>query len=201
MFTHFLGDLDKVKQLTATVRTDETMSVMSQALRTACWNGRCNVVEWLLIHTTVDVTQLGITWYMRGPVTALTAASFRGHVTVVHRLLEEPSDINEQSEGTCDTTLHHTIWCQYEDVSSLHKTCIDGDTDMVCQLLYRRHVDTQDNNGNTPLHYACQYDHLDVVKLLLSVFAQIDVVNSWNRTPLNLSTDFGNYKLMQYLSI
>jgi hypothetical protein len=58
MFTNFAGDLDKVKQLSATVRTDDRMTVMSQVLRTACWNGRCNVVEWLLIYTTVDVNQL-----------------------------------------------------------------------------------------------------------------------------------------------
>jgi hypothetical protein len=53
------GDLSVVKQLTTRVDSDVTR-VMSQALRVACFNGRDDVVKWLMSRTTVDVSSRGV---------------------------------------------------------------------------------------------------------------------------------------------
>jgi hypothetical protein len=53
------GDLSVVKQLATQVVSDVTR-VMSQALRVACYNGRDDVVKWLMSHTTADANSRGV---------------------------------------------------------------------------------------------------------------------------------------------
>jgi hypothetical protein len=52
------GDVSDIQQLATRVHSDVT-SVMSQALRVACYNGRHDVVKWLTSHTTADVSSAG----------------------------------------------------------------------------------------------------------------------------------------------
>ena len=61
--------------------------------------------------------------------------------------------------------------------TSLHVTCIRDsfvwhETNslevMKVLLEYKANVNQQDDSGDTPLHYACRYGHLDHVKILLA---------------------------------
>jgi ankyrin repeat protein len=71
------GDLSVVKQLATRVDSDVTR-VMSQALRVACYNGRDDVVKWLMSHTTVDVSSRGVIDEIHGEVTSLMVACYTG---------------------------------------------------------------------------------------------------------------------------
>jgi hypothetical protein len=52
-------DVSDIQQLATRVHSDVT-SVMSQALRVACYNGRHDVVKWLTSHTTADVSNAAV---------------------------------------------------------------------------------------------------------------------------------------------
>jgi hypothetical protein len=53
------GDVSDIQQLATRVHSDVT-SVMSQALRVACYSGRHDVVKWLTSHTTADVSSAAV---------------------------------------------------------------------------------------------------------------------------------------------
>ena len=46
-------------------------------------------------------------------------------------------------------------------------------------------VNTKDEKGYTPLHYACRDGHLDLVRLLLEARADVEARNKDNETPLH----------------
>ena len=49
----------------------------------------------------------------------------------------------------------------------LHVMCRDGNTHVVKQLVeYAANINTRCDFGYTPLHYAAEYGHLDIVKIL-----------------------------------
>jgi hypothetical protein len=67
------GDVSDIQQLATRVHSDVT-SVMSQALRVACYNGRHDVVKWLTSHTTADVSNAAVIDTAYGEMTSLMAA-------------------------------------------------------------------------------------------------------------------------------
>ena len=68
-------------------------------------------------------------------------------------------------------------------------------------LVYRGHyINVQDNNGWTPLHLACYYGHLEVLKVLLSLLADYTIANDYGRTPIVIAEANGNINLVEYLN-
>jgi hypothetical protein len=53
-------------------------------------------------------------------------------------------------------------------------------------------VDSRDKGGNTPLHWACQSNHFDLVGVLFSRGAKVDAVNAVGSTPLHYAAREGN---------
>ena len=45
----------------------------------------------------------------------------------------------------------------------------------------------EDSSSNTPLHYAAAYGWPECIKLLLKVGAEINAMNSWKVTPINIA--------------
>jgi hypothetical protein len=107
------GDLSVVKQLATQVDSDVTR-VMSQALRVACYNGRDDVVKWLMSHTTVDVSSRGVIRSINGEVTSLMVACDTGCYSIVRRLLQcvTPHTVNMMSGKVANTALHFAICCE-----------------------------------------------------------------------------------------
>lgn len=55
-------------------------------------------------------------------------------------------------------------------------------------------MNTPDNSGYTPLHYAARKGHVDICKILLQNGALIDAkTNSGQATPLHKAAAAGNY--------
>lgn len=54
-------------------------------------------------------------------------------------------------------------------------------------------------SGSTPLHYACEYGHINIVELLLRCGADINAINNQNNTSLLVAITNGNLEITKYL--
>jgi ankyrin repeat protein len=194
------GDLKCVTQLVNTLGRDVT-DVMSYALWTACYWGRVDIVDWLVTHTSVDVNYCRMEIVIDvDSMTSLAIACYEGHTTVVKRLLTDatlPCDVNMVTDETCNTALHEVIW--YTQVTPLYKACISGDTAAVGDVVYESDVNIQVLRGRTAMHCACINEHLDTVKVLLSVFADINITDDTRDTPVDACEYCGSPELAYYI--
>jgi ankyrin repeat protein len=194
------GDINTVKLLAAHVERDHT-SVMSHALRTASYNGRVDVVDWLMTHTTADVSLCGEINTFYGTMTSLAAACYRGHADTVVTLLQcvTPHTVNIQCGLYMDSALHFTIWYTgptWYRSETLHKACLRSNRERVSSLLYSVDVDEQDASGRTPLHNACHMDYKNIVRALLSVFANTDTTDDDKYTPMDAAKFYNNTNVL-----
>jgi hypothetical protein len=58
-------------------------------------------------------------------------------------------------------------------------------------------VESVDNHGNTPLHYACKYGHLDICKYLIELRASPCRKNNSGETPYDVAGD--HHTVRQYM--
>lgn len=83
---------------------------------------------------------------------------------------------------------------------------IKGDIEEIKQLLVTGlNIESRNQNGKTALHLACENGHLDVVKELIKMGAQIECTvilfgESINITPALLAASRGHLELLKYLS-
>jgi ankyrin repeat protein len=195
------GDIDTVKLLT-TRTASQAIHDTSQALRCACYNGKGDVVEWLMAHTACSVSKLGdLDADSCGKMTSLTAACYNGHADVVKTLLQcvTPHTVNIQCGRYNDSALHTVIWHGHNlGENRLHTACHNNDIQAVKTLVYTNDNDVngQDNGGYTPLHYACNYGNVDIVESLLSVFANINSTDDNKQTPVELAKYHGNKEVV-----
>lgn len=195
-----LGNIKTIQQMSAVIGITAT-DVMSQALWAASWNGRREVVNWLVTHTAASVSRSQVTWAPLGLIkSASLAACHQGHWSIATQLLQRcvsPHTINWATNGMNNTTLHCAIWCQKKlGVLPLHQACFAGDVSATDTLLRIGDVNMQDAIGQTPLHYACQGGHALVVKLLLSVFARCDIVDDRNNTAAQYAVNCGHTDML-----
>jgi ankyrin repeat protein len=197
------GDINTVKLLAVQVGVTST-EVMSQALRVACHHGRVKVVDWLMTYTTAEVSLCGELDTETGIMTSLTAACHEGQANIVLTLLQcvTPHTVNIQCGRYNDSALHFAIF-GFSNTNwnhSLHNACHEANIDDVSIAMYDTDVDIIDQDGDTPLHWACQGDNLNIVQMLLSVFARVDITNSKKRTPIEEAKFFGNSEFVPYMS-
>ena len=70
-------------------------------------------------------------------------------------------------------------------MSNIFEFAKNGDFDGVKNLIENgTDVNTQNKDGETPLHPACFNGHLDIVKLLIENGANINIANKEGKTPL-----------------
>jgi hypothetical protein len=199
------GDINSVRSLATCSQAgkDDTV-VISHALRVACSNGRADVVDWLTMHSTADVNMLGeISIGFSGAMTSLTAACRAGQAGIVKSLLHcvTPHAVNVQCGNRMDSALHYVIWCDTSWwTSPFHRACFHYEIEKVNSLVYTTDVDIQDSAGYTPLHMACQTSDKNIVRLLLSVFASVDVTDDYRQTAMDRAKHFGNDELLPFLS-
>ena len=60
-------------------------------------------------------------------------------------------------------------------------------------------IDAVDKFGNTPLHYACNEGHFEVVKSLLEKDVNIHAVGENDRTPLHHACENGHVEVAKLL--
>jgi len=123
------------------------------------------VANYLICTHAEDVNALG---GYRG--TPLRAASRKGHLDVVHLLLQHNADVND-ARGPMNWT-------------ALHEASDYGDPKVVNLLLeHGAEVNVISSAHNTPLWCASFWGHLEVVQMLLEHGADVHIRGEFNRTP------------------
>lgn len=113
---------------------------------------------------------------------ALMAAAFRGHTTVVERLL----DAKAATAGDGWTALHYAAYAGYDEIIRLlvkHDTALDALAP----------------NGQTALMLAASNGKLEAVKLLIDADADMDLKDPKGATALTLARAGGHEAVVEYL--
>jgi ankyrin repeat protein len=85
--------------------------------------------------------------------------------------------------------------------SLLHYAIFDNKTEFVKHMieLFENEINMKNEDGNTPLHYACIRGNLEIVKLLHSKGALVSERNTDYLTPLLLSIYYSHFFVVHYL--
>ena len=146
-------------------------------LHTPCASGALDVVK-MLVEAGARVRAADDERH-----TCLITAACRGHTDIVRYLVGLPEvDVNHQ----------------YDDCTVLHFAV--RHTDMVHVLIDEgADVDAQDNEGSSPLHYACELGVLPVVKILVRAGAGVRATDNDGCTCLHTATCSGETEIVRYL--
>ncbi|XP_015910909.1 histone-lysine N-methyltransferase EHMT2 [Parasteatoda tepidariorum] len=144
--------------------------------------------------------------------TALHAAAANGQTTVVHLLIQAGA-INDSLNERTYTPLMLAVENNHKDVvfylikngaladfkgengmSSFHMAAKNGNLDILKMLMSSRNVDinAQDDGGWTPIVWASEHDHYEVVKYLLKRGANPNIKDSEGNTGLHWSAFSGS---------
>ncbi|OCK83144.1 ankyrin [Lepidopterella palustris CBS 459.81] len=149
----------------------------------------------------------------------LQAAAGEGHVEIVETLLDNGASINDiNREGR--TALHSAAVsgqsatvqllldraCEpglrdFDGRTALHLAAQQGYANVVRHLLDISNVDSNasDRGKRTPLSFACEYRHADVVELLLRVIDDAEQGDNSKRTPLSYAAAAGSEAIVRTL--
>ncbi|EKX48159.1 hypothetical protein GUITHDRAFT_42306, partial [Guillardia theta CCMP2712] len=134
----------------------------------AAWNGDKDAVD-LLVACGAELHAVD-----RAGLSALMAASHRGHATVVQSLLRAQADIEQ---GLANGTTSLVLAAKFGHVKTVVKSLLDAKANLrACKA-----------NGWTPLHVAARMGHGGVVRTLVARNANVEGKNATGQTALMLS--------------
>jgi len=83
----------------------------------------------------------------------------------------------------------------------IHEAAKEGYLEKVKMLLEKdpQLINTKDENGRTPLHWACRGVHMKVVEYLIKNGAEIDSKDSDDTTPLHTAAYYGHFEIAKLL--
>lgn len=176
---HYTGDLEKAVSL----------------LTMSCVRGQLIVVEWLMEHTDVrnsaDVLgeALGLaSWEGQWNIVRWLLVNTQPEVNIYDCVLDENHVRTSDFHDREDTPLHSVIWRSRHDLRLptpfLISCCMSGGTMELCRLvdMCNENVNVRDEDGNTPLHWACTNDSSDAVGALLLAGADNNLANDTGKT-------------------
>eukprot|EP00794_Sanderia_malayensis_P008928 gene8928-9880_t len=198
------GDLFKLKNIVA--KNPESIFVKDSSQRTplhwACSGGRNDVFLYLVDDIKVPVNdQDDAGW------TPLMIAVSAGHEKLVLKLLEKKADVHV-CNYTGQSVLHYAAsknHCNIAEIllrnnadpnvhdkttgaTPLHRAASRGHLKMVKLLKENKSfINSEDFQGNTPSHLACEEDRVAVVDFLLKSGANLDARNKDNLRPADLA--------------
>lgn len=156
----------------------------------ACVKGHFNIVEYFL-------RDLKIAYFLEqldnDANTPLHLASLHGHLSIVDILLAYGADLNAKNRQG-NTALELSCRKGFFDIS---KTLIMHYTSI--QSMGSDSVGSGSGNDENPLHIACHEGAHEVVDLLLSKGAPIDLVNKGNKNCLDISIAKGHREVVRVL--
>ena len=186
-------------------------------LAAACRKGNIAIVELLTQSKDLDINKLS----KNG--SPLLIACANNHMFITRLLLMEHENIkvnllNTQHKDS-NTCLHYVIWHNREP-TELHSRLyylrknfefslikITEVKNLIFDEFHDRLINSQDNEGNTPLHLACMIKTIKrdaelslLVRLLLSCGADVNITNNEKQTPVELAQKF-NPKLKPLLNL
>ncbi|KAJ5548581.1 hypothetical protein N7513_005815 [Penicillium frequentans] len=156
------------------------------------------------------------------PFTPLQWTARKRNVALTQLLLDNGAQVNVATHGTAsETALLHACAVTTSQAVVLAETLLkagasvkarssDGRSALhlaarhpveLCKLLldFGAAVDSQSNDGFTPLHDAVTESNLDMIRLLISRSASLDMINASQQTPLLLAIEYQNTNASQIL--
>lgn len=157
------------------------MQALNHRLHFGCLIGSAEQVT-KAIHEGADVNSLGL----HGQLTPLLTAINSGYSEIVKILLENGAN----TELSCD------------GYTPLLLACSAGFTDIAHLLIeHKAHIETCDNEGNTPLLQAALEGHMNTVKYLLIMGANRQAVNYNHESAIELAQKNGHAELANFLKL
>jgi len=83
--------------------------------------------------------------------------------------------------------------------ASLHETAKQGNVAQVKALITSSTINTQNEEGHTPLYAAIDQDHLEVVELLVAKGADVKITDKYGYTPLHVAASHGQKEIVALL--
>jgi ankyrin repeat protein len=187
------GRVDDVSQLSTHFAGD--VYTLNVALKTACQYGQLNVVTWLVEHTVLrdDGERLGealveacrsghwniVKWLVYNTQVDVNCADFSGNSSILHRIISFNID---------------NLLTQYATIRDLTKLCTRV-------YLHGEDVNVQNNDGCTPLHWACFYESADSICALLLAGACETIANDDGQTPIQWAAKRGRLKMLPMMDV
>ena len=210
------GQLDIMKCLVSSSSADVNIQDDSgyTPLLTACQYRQLDIIKFLVSLPSVDVNIQGDNGYI-----PLHTACHYGQLDIMKCLVSSSSvDVNIRDDSGY-TPLHTA--CQYRQLDIikfllslssvdvniripsypvlLHKASRNGTIDVVLSSS-SVNVNAKDDNGYTPLHTACHYGKLDIVKFLMSTEGINPISTDRNgNTPLHIACSNHEVDIVTYL--
>lgn len=106
--------------------------------------------------------------------TAILYAAYRGNIHIVKSLINYGADANAKSK---------------KGLNVLHMAAQGNNPHLIIYFKekYNLSVESQDNAGNLPLHWACYNSSEEAINFLLSFMDNINVPNNEGKTPLHIA--------------
>ncbi len=181
--------LEIVKELTEQgVDIDKISSLGENALSLAVKAGRFEIIKFL--HKKgADIfkqTDNGANYIY------MAAENYDGnpdYLKIIEYFIENGVDPNDEiSEGN-QNVLFRTVDLGFSEV-----------IDCILKSNKIKDLNTRDEWGLRPLHYAARQGHLDVVKLFVEAGADVNVQEDYGFTPLHEAAENGNLEVAKYLT-
>lgn len=174
------------RQLPEVEEVDLDLEKFEEALR----EGECDVVDSMLAQG-----------YIPNP-DSIEIVCREGNIDLLHRLLQFPMDIQAGMEAAVRHNHIDLLNCLYLQGGDVNLPDKDGVTLLHCVteieacqwLLDMGARQVPNNNGETPLHWVCEHDNVELVKLLLSRedgMQSLTHLANDNSTPLHLACGDG----------
>ena len=214
-----------------TVATPEDMT----PLHFACIGGHLGVVKFL-----IEKHNFKTECRNKNGLTPLHLACNYGHLETAKYLITEQNASPRCTSDTMTTPLHSASWSGNLDLvqylineqqcdpcceskikrTPLHYACISGQLEVAKHLYshlieHQLHPERSDTEGNRPLHSACRYGHLPLVKYFVEVHCKVSCTssrsgsyvadfiatyrNSHGQTPLHLACLEGHSHVVEHL--
>ena len=167
----------------------------------ACQNGQLELVKYLIEKQNVQKAAT-----LNGENTALHIACAYGHIDIVKYLIDDAPSNEVEEDPIPDSTFITFKKPPFVDIpgyfnrTPLHVACLNNQEVISYYLLEHcnANVNAKDNNGDTPLHFACQTKNLKLVQLLISHNANSAEMNLQRISPLKIAFNNSN-EIYQYL--
>ncbi len=201
-----IGDIQKVKELLSKGADVNAANIHGDtALHEACKRADKELIALLLIKG-ANVNAQGFDLY-----TPLHLAAGVGHKPVVQLLLENGADINAKTrEGQIPATIAMyknnrriaDLLIPDDSNITIHLAAYLGDVEKTKSLIEDGvDINSQDENGYTPLHRAAQSGSIEVAQLLIASGADVNTKGLLGRAPLHEAARSGLKDVIELLLV
>ena len=181
--------LEMVKLVAQSCTTEDLITRYMSALNIACSHGFVDMATYLINQKGCSLSAI------KGDQSALEYASGirkRDHSSFFH-------DFNDQKENFHPDLIEYLIAeCGYDPCVSTGSIYSHSTASMFCYACQRKNlplvkaltvlsVNTKDSEGNTPLHYACEYSCVEIAQFLIDQGCDQTILNNKGELALHLA--------------